>query len=225
MLRFVTPDDLLAQWKRLAGDPSPSAWQPENAYGFFQTFRPLGDGVDEALVGVPHAAELTGRLVAVYRATASGWRRGNSEDLYCVVRDPARLEDTRAIDLVRQHLAALASMALDLDLTDPSLQLDPTLPVDIIRGAPAPPIDRDGIETALYELQGDWFDARPFVPLAHAMREAMYSLACDYPLAHFVLWPLVGDGDRDLYAAYFDLWRHGAELRAAPAAWVVHLPR
>ena len=45
------------------------------------------------------------------------------------------------------------------------------------------------------------------------MEEAFYSMACDYYLAHYLMWPLYRGSTaiEEPYAPYFELWRHGAQ--------------
>ena len=60
-----------------------------------------------------------------------------------------------------------------------------------------------GHAVADYPLQSD----------AILKEEAFYSIACDYNLAHYLLWPLYRDGTKidEPFAPYFELWARGAK--------------
>lgn len=62
---------------------------------------------------------------------------------------------------------------------------------------------------------------------AHLMREAFYTLACDYNLEYHLLWPVYRRCSNlvEPFAAYFDLWKHGAGCRFGPDGGVkVYVP-
>src|SRR4051812_39128360 len=67
-----TAEEMFRRWKALAGDELPRPWREENMAGFFQCFRPHGDGLATAFEGVVGADEILPRLMAVYQATANG---------------------------------------------------------------------------------------------------------------------------------------------------------
>ena len=63
-----TTEEMLAYWKELSGEDSPTPWPDEAYLGmFFQQFRPRGDGMEAAFVGVTGAEAILARLREVYR--------------------------------------------------------------------------------------------------------------------------------------------------------------
>ena len=44
------------------------------------------------------------------------------------------------------------------------------------------------------------------------LHEAFYSIACDYKIAHYLMWPLYRGSTEieEPFAPYFELWTHGA---------------
>jgi hypothetical protein len=145
----------------------------------------------------------------------------SEDDAYLVVRAPPALAKKKAQSLVRAHVKALRTMARNVGNDDAMDFLAQQLEVRLSKKA-APRIEQDSIDTIFYELERDWFADLRRNAFATAMREAAYSLAADYGLARYVLWPLLARRD-DPYAAYFELWRHGAELRWHESKIVLHV--
>src|SRR6185369_13799421 len=69
--RPMTDQQMFARWKKLLGDTSEIPWTaPEYMVGFFQGFRPHGDGLAAAFEGVVGADEILPRLMEVYPVAA-----------------------------------------------------------------------------------------------------------------------------------------------------------
>lgn len=211
----LTPESLLERWRAIAADSSRSAWEPENAYGFFMQFPGRPAQLRSALKGLPRAEAIAQRLERAFAAA-----RQPNNDAYLVVRNPPALSKKAATELALAHAESMARMASDLGLDEVEEYLGACKSVELIHASERPPPTEE--DTTLYDLETDWFRAVCESPFASAMREAAYSLAADYLVAHFVLWPLVGRRS-DPYSHSFELWRHGARVRYASDRLIVHV--
>lgn len=211
----LTPEGLLARWQAIVADHSPRAWEAENAYGFFLPFAGRPEQLRAALKGVPRAEAVATRLERAFAAA-----RHPNDDAYLIVRRPLALAKKAATELALAHAQSMARKASDLGHADVEDYLAELETVEVIRdGERPPPTEEDSM---LYDLEPDWFRDACASPFANAMREAAYSLAADYPLAHFVLWPLAGRRS-DPYSHYFELWSHGATVRYAADRLIVYV--
>ncbi|MDG3004687.1 hypothetical protein [Paludisphaera mucosa] len=210
---------LLARWKALAGDHSRRPWTPDHLAGFFQNFRPHGVGLAEVFEGVEGADEITPRLLEIYRATAEGWRDDGGYDAYFNVKSPVPLAAPRAVELVLGHLEKVRAMAEVLGRDDLVASLDPAPAVDVVVGETPWPPGPDDVESTIYEVVGDYMALlTPRESPALGMEEGLWTIAGDYNLRHYVLWPLYrGVGTiEEPFQPYFELWRHGAGYRFTP---------
>lgn len=222
-----TPEEMLSYWQRLSGDESSRPWTEDHLGMYFQGFRPHGQGVEAALEGVVGAEEIAPRLLSVYAATAEGWEEEASEDFYFIVRRPPPLSRARAADLAVGCLRKVAAMAAELRAAggdDSAAELvellDPLPQVEVASGVTPWPPDDDDPETLVYEVTADYMRylkwvLKPVASHAHLMREAFYTIACDYGLAAYLQWPLYHHLTRieEPFAEHFELWRHGAGYR------------
>jgi hypothetical protein len=219
-----TEEEMLAHWKSLAGDTSPDEWEEDDLAMFFQNFRPHGAGVEAAFEGVVGADEILPRLMQVYEATAVGWQREESYDGYFVVREPLPLSAERAMALCAECLQKSLEMAMELDAEKPhegAAELKALLaslpPINVVQGESPALLGGDTPEGLIYEVTNDFmhrlkWDRNPVESHAHLLGEALYTLACDYSLAHHILWPLYRNLTpiAEPFAAHFELWKHGA---------------
>jgi hypothetical protein len=95
-----------------------------------------------------------------------------------------------------------------------------------VRVSEPPEPDRDSPTTAVYELEGDWHgDLAPSFEHTHALREAFYSIACDYTIA-YLTWPWYRESSplSEPLEPYFELWRRGACIQLpSPGQAVVYV--
>lgn len=201
----MTRDELLQRWKAMSGDSSSRAWAPENAHGFLHGYCREPKSMRRALRGVPCASAIAKRLSAVFSAA-----RDDADHAYLRVKRAPRLAEKDAISLAKSHLRSLFQMAGELGHEETQAIVERIVDFRVTRQAPANQPTR--VQTLFFELEGDWFRHVCDDVFARAMREATYSLAADPLLAHYILWPLTRRRS-DPYAAYFELWRHGAKLR------------
>jgi hypothetical protein len=210
--------EILQRCKRLVGDPSAKPWAPDDLAGFFQCFRPMGSGLEAAFEGVEGREEILPRLLEIYQATADGWTRDDAHDMYLVVRRPPPISALRAEDLLRMYLHHVGAIARAVGNDELADLLAGPLPFEVVAGqAPWPP-GADDPETLIHEVISDFMlSLSPQPSDALLLDEGLYTIACDYQIRHFVLWPLYRQCTeiRDPFRRYFDLWKHGAGYRFA----------
>ena len=207
----------LAYWKSIAvdavrgEDPNHAAqleamvWNNEDdLYCFFGLFQPDGKRVERVFAGVVGGDEILQRLLPVYEC---------SENF--IVRRPLPATPERLVGLTAQHLGKVRQIAIDFGEAELASLLEVSPEIKIKREAILPQTrsDFNAPEASVYEITGDWF--RELVPVqsdALLMKEAFYSIACDYKIARYLLWPLYRHSTNieDPFAPYFELWRHGA---------------
>jgi hypothetical protein len=181
----------------------------ERAFGMFQQFRPHGDGVQAVFDGILRAAEYVERLRSVYRAAYhQDWAR----DVYFIVRSPqaASLEELAGFGMeyvgglrfLSAMLAKRGQPRLDRYLASVSRAV-------VVPSAGASRMNAD--DTLVYEavrdFMGEFYDYdHPIIKL----REAYYSVACDYCLAWYLQWPYFKEKIApDVFRPYFQLWARG----------------
>lgn len=212
----------LAYWKKIALDAARSRsedvsdlnWEWKNEeddlFYYFNFFRPDGAGVDKVFAGVVGGEEIVERLRLVYQSTKE------NQGLYFIVRRPLRATRKRLIELTTQHYENVAQIAREhgqceelVTLFDKFPQIDITTEPEPDRRQPDPNCPED----LVYGVVGDWFSTlQPIQSDALSMEEAFYSIACDYNLAGYLMWPLYRNSTKieEPFAPYFELWRHGA---------------
>jgi len=220
--------EIFTLWRDAAGDPPDRSWDRDDIYGFFQRFRPRADGLERALLPLPHGRAVLDRMLPIYSATSDGWQTDDYSDAYFVVRNPAPIDTSEAGALVRDHLrnvgraAALAKVGELVELLrEPALSFS-------FESPPRTP-DRHDTDVFIYDTLCDWvrsLTADP--PEITALRDAFYSIACDYFLAWHVTWPWFATATTmvEPFHPYFRLWQHGVEYRFDGASSAtVYLPR
>ena len=206
----MTEAEILEYWAIRINEKSCTK---ESLAGFFQAFRPQGSGLSKVFEGVVGGEEILKRLIAIYRATESGWEK---RDAYFVVRKPAPLSEKTAIQLVNLHLDNFAEIARQIDNGELLQLLCPRPNIEIHQGTtPWPPSDDDP-EVLLYEAQGEFIQSlKPLKSSASILSDAVYHIANDYLIRDYVLWPLYESSCPivEPFGPYFELWKHGAGFR------------
>jgi len=231
----------LAYWKCStieairAADRDGAAWlekviwkSEDDLFAFFDCFRPDGSGLDRVFAGVVCGDEILTRLLKVFACTRESFKRY----AYFIVCRPAHATPEKLLDLTARHLdkvrqiarsgqpewmrpeptgdGALASAAQLASWLDP-------LPRIELTHAPRPQQnlpDYEAPETLVNDVVGDWFlSLEPVESDALLMKEAFYSIACDYYIANHLMWPLYRHATaiEEPFAPYFELWTHGAQ--------------
>ena len=70
--------DVLRMWQDLACDSMARIWGREEIYGFFQRFRPNGDGLEKALSPLPQGGLILDRMLPTFSSTIEGWQNPES---------------------------------------------------------------------------------------------------------------------------------------------------
>lgn len=182
----------------------------DELYGYFECFRPDGKGVENVFAGIVGGDEIVARLKRVYECT------NDRIEAYFIVRRPKPATKERILLLTTQHLEKVRQIAIDFGVLGarlakrlevlPEISINYTAIPEQIRNSDAP-------ETSIYDITGDWFiDLKPIESDALLLEEAFYSIACDYKIAHYLMWPLYKESTTitDPFAPYFELWTHGA---------------
>jgi hypothetical protein len=203
-------------------------WKNEDdLFAFFDCFRPDGAGVERVFAGVAGGEEIVLRLLKVYECTKESFGGFG----YFIVRRPTRATPEKLVDLTTQHLEKVRQIAcsfrpeaiktkqmresLIAGAAKLASLLETLTQIEIKReAAPArTQPDYQAPETILYDVVGDWvMGLDPIPSAALLMREAFYSIACDYYIANYLMWPLYRHGTDivEPFALYFELWTHGA---------------
>jgi hypothetical protein len=216
--------------KDLAGDRSAGKWSAENLAGFFQHFRPDGQGLEALFADIPAGEEVLGRLRQVFQATCPPLQDSQQFDLYFIVRQPPPATEEQLVQWAAAQLANWRQMAVEIEEEEFINLLTPLPTVRISRVAePAyDPNDTESLDVFINDVQTDWHGAlEPICPHASWLREAFYYLGCDYYLARHLTWPWYRPASsiHEPYEPYFELWRHGAKLRCiSPDAVTLYLP-
>jgi len=198
--------EYLQYLKSLVGDKSAGEWSDENTSGLFQHFRPAGNGVEQVFAPIPEGRRYSERMLPVYRVTSS---EEYGKDGYFVVRSATAYAPqalgTHAMALVN-NLKALAEIIGDPELRQATGDLSRVAHRDLT----TKDFETDEFLT-VYEVVGDWLGGlRNYTDLIPVLREAYYSISCDYWLANYLQWPYYERHCAlDAFAPYFELWRLG----------------
>lgn len=204
----MTKEQILARWKEMTDITS-----QENLVGFFQKFRPHGNGLAAALEGVVGANEILPRLLELYEVTADGWQR---EDAYFVVKNPKPCSKEQARQLTNLHLQKMREVAREIGNRDLRHLLEHPPQIEVICGkVPWPPGQND-LESLIYEVRTDFIlSLTPLNSHILLLNDAFYHIACDYFLRDYILWPLYRHSTTvvEPFKPYFELWKYGAGFR------------
>ena len=188
--------------------------------GFFQRFRPDGQGIIGLYDDLPHGEEYHRRLDRLYEACGEGRRPAAGKDAYFIVRQPPPISPDAAEAHAKAWLEALKRLAVRVGDDELSKQLDPLPQVRVLIGTPPkqPKADLESFPllSAIKVHASSITDglATP-CQVVSLLREAYYFTACDAMLRDYLLWPAYAEllGEPDPMSNYFELWRHGVKLR------------
>jgi hypothetical protein len=219
--------DIFRDWQRLAGDLAAKPWGRDEIFGFFQRFRPTGDGLEDALLPLPQGRAILDRIRPVFLVTSDGWQNAESFDAYFIVRKPAPIDPATAEALVRSHLtnvAEIASSANVVELVD--LLREPTL--SISHESPPQTQGPHDTDTFIDDTLCNWEGSLSPDPAGiTGLQEAFYSIACDYNVARHLMWPWFAKSTdlQEPFLPYFNLWLHGVTYRfVGPSTATVFIP-
>jgi hypothetical protein len=194
---------------------------PHRLAGMLNRYRPMGEGLERLLGNDAVEQAVHARLRRIYEATAPGCKSG---DLYFVVRQPSPIDASQAMNLAREHVARMAQLAVHLKDSEVAEAL---AEVEVTSDPAGAAGQDDDLGILVYEFLTDFLAG--LQPRQHEiffLKEAFYSMANDYFLMAYVVWPAAGLPE-SLAAAmdpYFELWRHGVELKFRGKSVTVKLP-
>lgn len=213
----------LALWKRIAVDAVRASGREgadeleaaqfkneDDLFAFFDCFRPDGAGLEKVFAGVVGGEEILQRLRRIYELKETATAFG-----YFVVRRSIPASSEALVNLTIEHLEKVRQIAIHFDeewLAD-QLKVLPDIKIKREAISDKTRADFDAPESMVYEVTGDWFRSlEPIQSDALLMEEAFYSIACDYKIAHFLMWPLYRSHSEieDPFKPYFELWTHAA---------------
>lgn len=197
-------------------------------FGVFQRYRPHGDGVEEVFADLPDASDYAERIRSVCRAALHPeW----AQDAYFIVRSPKPATEQELVDYGEELLAGLRLISQRLsqsgtgDLQDylecvnhisTSCQVDEWHDDHIFV--------HESVGDILQGLQDDDH-------LAVQLGEGFYSVACDYWLAWYLMWPYFRRWvPQEVFRPYFELWSRGCSIALqGDTLWIArpaeHWPR
>jgi hypothetical protein len=172
-------------------------------------------GCGKAFEGVARGDEIVPRLLNVYHATKEGWVTKEGYDAYFIVRRPPLIASKELEGLAHQHLEKIRQIAVAGDHQELANLLESGPNIEIKEGEAFSPSALESPEIMIHETVGDWFfSLKPASSDAELMREAFYTIACDYDLARYLMWPWHRDCTtiEEPFEPYFQLWRHGMTI-------------
>lgn len=179
----------------------------------FQSFRPLGDGLEQLFHDVVGGSEVLPRLVNLYQATSVNFWTSN-EDPYFVIRHPPFVDDEQIREWTVRHLSEMCQLAHLTNSSVAARRSNPTPRIEIGRDVVNPCSNLENPQALFVEMINDgMFSSVPVESDFFLLEEAFYHIACDYLLRHYLLWPLYKSAIpmNDPFADYFELWKHGAQ--------------
>lgn len=205
----MEPNELMS---RVAAETGVSVAKFEDRYdlaGMFNRYRPDGRGLDRLFSADGVEGEVRDRIKRVFAVSATSWK---STDIYFVIGNYEKIEMNRAVEFVTLFLrefSTFSGFVGDAELCGSLNDLR------LVQKAPEGVRKNGDIEIMMHELLGDFL--AKFSPKDHPifwLDEAIYSMANDYCLLTYIIWPVI----RSLSAvpgaidSYFDLWRYGIKL-------------
>jgi len=182
--------------------------------GFFQHFRPCGEGVEDVFEDVVLGDEISARIKTIYEATAEGY---DPRDMYFEVKSPPAMAETEIKALVGSHVRNLLAIAKIEHNETVSSALDPLPKIELFNmDEVAEEGDCESVESVIAEMCGDYLLGLSSVDSqALLLEEAFYSVASNYNLVCYLLWPLYRHAAsiNEPFEPIFELWRHGIRLQ------------
>jgi hypothetical protein len=210
----MTKLERLAYWKEVADDPSPVPWinEEDDLFAYFQRFRPHGLGVEKVFEGVERGDEILKRLLPCYEHT----KESAESHMYFIVLKPQVTTSDELIEILRTYFNSVTQMAIASDAWD-VVNLLGSVEIDTEKAEPPPHSNQpEPGFSMIYDTVCDWIiDLKPVASDAILLKEAFYSMACDYELAGYIMWPIYRETTPilDPLAPCFELWIRGAEFR------------
>jgi hypothetical protein len=201
-------DDLLERCRRYAGAPK-KRWSEDDVKGFFQRFRPSGEGLIEIYAGVEHGEEIARRIAAVMQVD------GTSEGSLLSANKLMPVSGEEALALVKKLCDSVQSLAKELD--DDELAERFAASEFKLRGGERQRFESneltdETIDTLCQTLHSLIYES---CAVASVLNKAIYELAGWTPMAFYIQWPVCAERYQtsDPLEPFFELWRQGAAWR------------
>ncbi|ALU88769.1 hypothetical protein Hrubri_1560 [Herbaspirillum rubrisubalbicans M1] len=178
--------------------------------GFFNRYRPDGEGLKKLLAESGVEGEVLSRIQKIFLVTAPHWR---PSDLYFVIRRYDYIKPQSALEIVQNYLEGFGLFAEhngDSELASILKSLKFTSKV-----SNASALD-DDVSLMMYECLTDFLAVhQENKNELFLLKEALYSMANDYFLLAYALWPAMNfSGNlRSAFDSYFDVWRYGIRIQ------------
>jgi hypothetical protein len=187
--------------------------------GMFNRYRPHGDGLERVLAGEDVECAVRSRIKRVYEVSTPG---SDPRDLYFVVRQPQPVDPPSAVRHATDYLHGIERLA---DFMKDSETRAAVKALTVTAGHDMGFAPDEDAPALLHDCIGDFL--AKFQPKHNELfflKEALYSMANDYFLMGWMLWPAIQETTQlpDLLDPYFAFWRHGLRLEFS-ASGRVHL--
>ncbi|HBE63127.1 MAG TPA: apolipoprotein acyltransferase [Rhodopirellula baltica] len=211
---------LLRRMGEAVGIMDDTVFENDKFVGFFQSFRPDGNGLDGVFDQLECGDELRERLSHLFEVAGDDRRPQGGRDAFFLVRspnpiDPAMVE-SKAVDWVER----VTELAEKLGHPDAAERLRGITKHRVLEGIPPKHPKQDHEKTNLLKaFQGVVeklvTDIAIPDPFAETLRAPYYFVSCDAGVRDHLMWPLYRDhvDVEEPFQPYFDLWSHGVKFR------------
>lgn len=185
----------------------------DSFYGYFQCYMPSGEGVERTFEPLEKSAEYLNRIKLIYEMLDPKDFEGDSVPGYFNGRTEEAPEEqiTRhGRDLIERLLLLFKDQPEDELMEEAATYLSQVTKVVLLKKGKIRSYQEDEEEVlgeAIYELVNSHEDDEGPINI---LREAYYSIACDYYVSYYLQWPRYqGLENSDPFAPYFELYRLG----------------
>lgn len=201
---------LIERIEAATGIVVPAPTDSHRLSGIFNRYRPDGAGLELLFEASGIEGKILSRLKKVFLATAPGWKPG---DLYFTVRQFSPMSPATAATIVEDYLTGFRSFAEKIGNSEVAGALSS---VKVVSDNAIGKSEDEDVAVMMYECLTDFLATQqPRQHEAFMLKEALYSMANDYFLMAYVLWPAMGFEDELSHALdnYFEMWRHGIGIK------------
>lgn len=229
----IPHNQILRQMGEAIGLAPDAALEDDAFVGFFQAFRPDGNGLAGVFDGLGVGDELLERLTDLFEVAGDDRRPQGGKDAYFVVRNPDEIAP-QLVELAGQRwIDRLGDLATSLGRPREAEQLAGVEKVRVLEGIPPKHPKQEHEKTNLLRLLKDaiptWLEGTEIdTPLTASLRAPYYFITCDAMLRDHLMWPLYRESlpATEPMEPYFQLWKHGIKWRVYQEKQVdLYIPR
>lgn len=182
-------------------------------YGYFQSFMPDGKNVEKVFEPIENGQLLYQRIKPIFEATKEKTIQAFEQNIapgYFVPNKKGTEEELKAIG--KELLAGFLEFASFVEEETLQNYLKEIINIEI-SDSREQNFD-DEAQTELYEILSIWYiDNTDYESLISILREAYYSINCDYFLAAYLQYPVLANKPKtDFLKPYFELWQRGFQF-------------